>query len=362
MVLRMTRYTGTLTDADGNDFEAVLDLTAVEPPPPPPPPPPTSNVWTVNGRNLVTPSGVTYPTINGVESIYVFQNGVPTWAADRPAHIARMSSGAGKGINAQRLLFFMGLAGDGQPGWQTCTPQFINDAIMSSVNAGVPVDVALSGGKDPAVYGRADVKAVLQPLEKHITGLHVFGEDLGTDAAAWQTNAIAAVQLVRSFGYKCPFTVMANYGGRNIGTIRDRGAAVLAADPLHNTWFGWQGYWGGNLDSNGTNDYYQKASGQISFRQAVALAASLPFRVQEGNCSQTDFTVTLVLDRQALCVTSGVGTMWWSMDSGANLVQSGPNPGPPYDNGVWNTNPVTPGEQLVKSTTGMANATRVAYL
>jgi len=347
-------YTVTLT-VTSNALTATATTTVTATAPPPTPPPVTG--FKTFG-NQMTYNGKTIPPIRGLEIIYAYQNGGPAWPADMGVRTGKVSVGAGKGISGNRHLFYTGNPADGSPiaNGQPCPPSFVASVIDANWAAGLQVDICLAGGKDVNEYLRADMKAVLLPRQSKISALHLLGEAYETNTDAWVARAKDWIAKARTAGYTCPLTIMSINGGRNLKAVLDRGAEIVAADPLANTFLGWQAYWSSDLDN--TTDYYQKLSG-MSLRTAFQRVAAAPFRIQVGICSEVpDLTIGRhVLEHQAQCVALGLPYLWWSENSSGPL-WFGFEPGAPYSNGQWNNSTLTPGQEFATGTNGLDKGTR----
>lgn len=322
---------------------------------------PTPVGFYVVGQQLYK-NGQLLPPTRGIEIIFCDKaDGTgPAWPSDMGARAGKLSAGAGKGLNTARLLFFTGGAGDGPPltNGKPCSPTFIGQTIDATYAAGVIPDVALSGGKDIAQWERADMKAVLIPRQNKIGALHIVGEAYETDINAWVTRAKSWISRTRAAGYTAPITIMPPNGGRNLKATLDRGAEIIASDPLKNTFMGWQAYWSGTLDN--TTDFYQKLSG-MSLRQAFQAVKNCAFHIQVGLCSEVpDLTIGRnTLDHQAQCNSLGLPYLWWSHNSSSPL-WFGFDPGSPYGGSQWNNSTLTAGQELATGANGIDKSTRAA--
>jgi hypothetical protein len=150
-----------------------------------------------------------------------------------------------------------------------------------------------------------DVRAMLARHEKNII-IDAFGEPTFDDRERFIAESTAAIQQVRSWGYRVPLTVTANQFGRDLPSLLELGAQVVASDPLHNTILGWQAYW-----SQG--GYYQETYG-LSLTEAVAAISRAPFPIQIGLDHVTDFPASDTADYGTLMSATeahGVGWLWW---------------------------------------------------
>lgn len=259
--------------------------TPPAPPAPPAPPPPAGPVapgstYRVIGNDLYDPSGTKFRPV-GVEQMfwrsYADSNGEGWLSTKFLTEIGKT------GANTVRFMpFYAGPTPDGQP---AATLADIERGIKAAINAKMFVEIGINHGTDINVYLRDDVKALLFKYQKYIA-LHASGEAYQDDAGVWQTNTISIVQKLRAAGYTVPLYVMSNAGGRNLPTILNRCQAVLSADPLHNTVFGWQAYWGTNY-TDGVNGAYQGLYG-MSLQQGFQKAAASPCAIQAGVVRHTE--------------------------------------------------------------------------
>jgi len=173
---------------------------------------------------------------------------------------------------------------------------------------------------DDGWLARADVKTMLKKHEAYII-IDAYGEPQYDDRDAWFGEAVAALDYVRGLGYRVPLTVTANQFGRDLPSLFELGEDVLAADPLGNTFLGWQAYWG-------QTGYYQEHYGYTLAQAVDAIVASgLP--IQMGLDHITDLPSeaadygTLMSKAQA----NGIGWLWWDWynpyGSENNLSQDG---------------------------------------
>jgi hypothetical protein len=150
-----------------------------------------------------------------------------------------------------------------------------------------------------------DVRQMLAKHEKYIL-IDTFGEPTFDDRERFITESTAAIRQVRSWGYRVPLTVTANQFGRDLPSLFELGAQIVASDPLHNTVLGWQAYW-----SQG--GYYQETYA-MSFTEAVDAISRAPFPIQLGLDHVTDFPASDTADYGTLMTATeanGVGWLWW---------------------------------------------------
>jgi hypothetical protein len=150
-----------------------------------------------------------------------------------------------------------------------------------------------------------DVREMLARHEKYIL-IDAFGEPTFDDRERFLSEATQAIRDVRSWGYRVPLTVTANQYGRDLPSLFELGAEIIAADPLNNTVLGWQAYWS-------QTGYYQSRYG-MSLTEAVQKIARAPFPIQLGLDRVTDYPASDTADFGALLSATeanGVGWLWW---------------------------------------------------
>jgi hypothetical protein len=150
-----------------------------------------------------------------------------------------------------------------------------------------------------------DVRAMLAQHEKYII-IDAFGEPTFDDRERFLRDSIETIREVRSWGYRVPLTVTANQFGRDLPSLFEFGAEIVAADPLHNTVLGWQAYWS-------QTGYYQERYG-YSLTEAVAAVSQAPFPIQLGLDRITDFPASDTADYGTLMSateTFAIGWLWW---------------------------------------------------
>lgn len=157
---------------------------------------------------------------------------------------------------------------------------------------------------DESWLGRSDVKTMLKKHEAYII-IDAYGEPQYDDRDSWRAEAALALHAVRDMGYTVPLTVTANQFGRDLPSLFEYGDEILAADPLDNTFLGWQAYWG-------QGGFYQEHYG-MSLTEAVdaIVASGLPIQmgldhVTDLPSETADFGL-LMSEAQA----NGIGWLWW---------------------------------------------------
>lgn len=150
-----------------------------------------------------------------------------------------------------------------------------------------------------------EVRQMLAKHEKYIL-IDAFGEPTFDDRERFVADATNAIRTVRSWGYRVPLTVTANQFGRDLPSLLELGAEIVAADPLNNVVLGWQAYWS-------DTGYYQSHYG-MSLTEGVEAAARAPFPIQLGLDRVTDFPSSDTADFGALMSATeahGIGWLWW---------------------------------------------------
>jgi len=241
-----------------------------------------------SGRRLLDSCGNVFVT-RGVEQI--FGNQLP----EGNDWVGLVEEIAKSGVNAVRIL----------AGTDTLDVDDV-DALLDSVAEHAMVAYVTPYGNEAGNWlGRAEVRSMLSQHEKYIL-IDAFGEPTFDDRARFLSEATAALRRVRGWGYRVPLTVTANQFGRDLPSLLELGAQLVAADPLGNTVLGWQAYWG-------QNGYYQSTYG-MSLTEGVAAAESAPFPIQLGLDRITDFPSSQTADFEALLAAtekSGIGWLWW---------------------------------------------------
>jgi mannan endo-1,4-beta-mannosidase len=296
---------GATTPAESMADEAATDEAAADealPPvapgePLPAQPPPTSSsapapvaaaTMRTSGRQLLDSCGNVF-VVRGVEQI--FGNQLP----EGNDWLGLLNQIAATGVNAVRIL----------AGTDTLAADDV-DALLNAVAAQNMVAYnAPYGSEGGAWLAHPEVKTMLAKHERHIL-IDAFGEPTFDDRARFVSEATASLQNLRNLGYRVPLTVTGNQFGRDLPSILELGPQILAADPLHNTVFGWQAYWS-------SNGFYQNTYG-YSLEEAVAAAAAAPFPIQLGLDRVTDFPSSVTADFGTLMSATqanGIGWLWW---------------------------------------------------
>ena len=200
---------------------------------------------------------------------------------------------AASGANAVRVL----------PGVNTLTVANV-DAILTFIGEKGMIAFVDPLNSPDDWYARADVKAMLKKHESFLI-IDAYGEPQYDDIEKWRGEAKEALVHMRALGYEVPFTVYANQFGRGLPSLFDYGAEILAADPLHNTFLGWQAYWG-------NTGYYQETYGYSLTEAVDAIAASgLPIQMGLDHITDLPSTEADYGTLMQAAEENGVGWLWW---------------------------------------------------
>lgn len=266
------------------EVENVAEVDVVDEPAAGSPAP--SSTMQVAGRQLLDVCGQPF-VVRGVEQI--LGNQLP----EGNDWLGLVREIASTGVNAVRIL----------PGVNTLSLDDI-DEILTFIGEQNLVAFLAPLGQGNEWYARDDVKAMLKKHESFII-IDAYGEPQYDDVERWRTESKAALAEFRALGYEVPLTVTANQFGRALPSLFDYGAEILAADPLHNTFLGWQAYWG-------NTGYYQDFYG-YSLDEAVDAIVSSGLPIQMGLDHITDMPSTEAdygtLMRGA--EENGIGWLWW---------------------------------------------------
>lgn len=252
------------------------------------PAPVAGDTMTTSGRQLLDSCGNPFVT-RGVEQIFGEQ--LPQgndW-------LGLVEQIAASGVNAVRILASTDTLGTNDV-----------DSLLDVVaEHGMVAYITPYGNEGMRWLQGQDVRAMLAEHEKYIL-IDAFGEPTFDDRERFVADSTDAIRQVRSWGYRVPLTVTANQFGRDLPSLLELGAEIVASDPLHNTVLGWQAYW-----SQG--GYYQDTYG-MSLTEAVDAISRAPFPIQLGLDRVTDFPASDTADYGTLMSatqTHGVGWLWW---------------------------------------------------
>lgn len=254
----------------------------------PEPLPSSSPTFFTRGRQLFDTCGNPF-VVRGVEQIFAEQ--LPQ-GNDWVGLIRQIAE---TGVNAIRVLANTDTLGLSEV-----------DALLDVVGDGGMVAYVTPYGNEAMRWlGRPEVQSMLAEHERHII-IDAFGEPTFDDRARFVSDSTRALRQVREWGYRVPLTVTANQFGRDLPSLLELGAEIIAADPLQNTILGWQAYWG-------SSGYYHQRYG-FTFTEAVEAVAAAPFPIQLGLDRVTDFPSTETADFGALLsgtAAHGIGWLWW---------------------------------------------------
>jgi hypothetical protein len=245
-----------------------------------------TNTMRVSGNRLLDACGQPF-VVRGVEQILGEQ--LPQgndW-------LGLVQEIASTGANAVRIL----------PGVNTLTVENVDEILTYVGQQGMVAFIDPLNSPDDW-YARDEVRSMLKKHESFLI-IDAYGEPQYDDIEKWRAEAKAALVHMRGLGYQVPFTVYANQFGRGLPSLFDYGAEILAADPLHNTFLGWQAYWG-------NNGYYQEHYG-YSLEEAVdaIVASGLPIQLGLDHITDLPSTEadygTLMKGAEA----NGIGWLWW---------------------------------------------------
>jgi hypothetical protein len=239
----------------------------------------------VSGRQLLDSCGQPF-VVRGVEQILGEQ--LP-WGNDWLGLVEQI---AATGANAVRIL----------PGVNTLTVDDVDTILTFIGQRGMVAFIDPLNGND--WLAQDAVRTMLKKHESYLI-IDAYGEPQYDDRETWRTEAAESLQRYRDLGYQVPLTVTANQFGRDLPSLFEHGDEILAADPLDNTFLGWQAYWG-------QSGYYQEHYGYTLSEAVDAIVASgLP--IQMGLDHITDLPSeaaeygTLMTKAQA----NGIGWLWW---------------------------------------------------
>jgi mannan endo-1,4-beta-mannosidase len=241
-----------------------------------------------SGRRLLDSCGNVI-VVRGVEQI--FGNQLP----EGNDWLGLLDQIASTGVNAVRIL----------AGTDTLTVSDVNALLNAVAQHDMVAYIAPYGSEGGAWLARPEVRAMLAKHERYIL-IDAFGEPTFDDRERFVSEATSSLKNLRELGYRVPLTVTANQFGRDLPSLLELGPEILAADPLHNTVFGWQAYWS-------SNGYYQDTYG-LSLEQAVSAAAAAPFPIQLGLDHVTDFPSDVTADFGTLMSATqanGMSWLWW---------------------------------------------------
>jgi hypothetical protein len=285
----------------------IARLTALIPPPPPPPPM-GSGAFRVDGGVMRDPMGNVW-SARGIEYLWG-----PT-SAGAPSAAVEVS----KALGANMIAPIFGRDQSSLLHVANCL------AVADSFNAAVAVN-ADGAGVDRAWLKRADIVKICN--EARCVAMLECEVELGSKASMtatqWRDTAIAFVLDLRAAGHTKPIRVGSPSGGRFTKYARQQGAAVLAADPLHNCLFTWQAYI--DSDPSGTWQYQDDEGvdrGTAGALQLADLIKATGLCWLVGLDGADDIGPTPYVQLAQRLHQHGIGWQWWALFVGD-----------PYGNGL----------------------------
>lgn len=281
-----------------NEVARLNLLLAVAPPPVPPHPPPVRAGLYVDGPTLRTRNGVVVQW-RGIETLWG-----PTSAGNPTAAVAALRS---FGANASGPIFQRAQSTAAHV--KACLDAHRAQRMLVAVNADASgVDRAWLKQSDIVAVCNANADMVILEVEVEL------GSKASMTATQWRDTAIAFVLDLRAAGHVTPIRVGSPSGGRYTKYARQQGAAVLAADPLHNCLFTWQAY----IDSDPSGSWQYQDDEGVSRGTAGALeladlikATGLCWLV--GLDGADDIGPTPYAELAARLHANGGHWQWWAM-------------------------------------------------
>lgn len=275
--------------------------------------------YSVSGRFLYDPRGDQL-VIVGVEQRLEHISHIP----DGPEILPQIAM---TGANTCRILVSYLTMTTGSP----YSVADIDAAISAGLNGGMFIELAVDGGGDPSVYLDSGILSLILKWGRWIA-VHLVGESDAASDNAWAAEVIDAVTNIRAAGVTCPLYAISRVFGRSLSCLLNKGAEVLAADPLHNMVFGWQAYWGlptGTVDPINSMDGFYQGEDDMTLLEALDACAAAAFPIQIGLMAHSDPEIddTLLIpysDMMAELRSRSLGWLWWDYREGPdNLTDSG---------------------------------------
>ena len=184
-----------------------------------------------------------------------------------------------------------------------------------------------------AVWARPWLKDLVAKYQGHVI-LDAMQEYIGVAAAEteagraeWATAAETNIIWFRGAGYSEPLEIMANFQGRDLYSIVQKGSAIRAVDSVvvsgnPQTMFGWQAYWENTWYKTWQGGLLSGVTGtSITAAQAIhKYAVTRPFPIQIGFDNYPDDTGGEYTDQMAQSATDNASWLWWSWNYGSNNV------------------------------------------
>lgn len=206
-------------------------------------PPPVHNTFYIEGRNLKDPCGNTV-ILKGINKMFI-------WTDLNGVSIPQIAL---SGANAVRIVWTALYDHDFNP---NTAPIPTNDAILVNLiqlciaNKMIPIvemhdaTCTWSGLQALVDYWKRPAMLTIINDYKHAMILNVGNEvgDFNVTSTMFQAGYISAVQQLRTAGITVPIMIDAPNCGNDIDVVLATGAAIQAADALHNCIFSVHTYW-----------------------------------------------------------------------------------------------------------------------
>jgi hypothetical protein len=175
-----------------------------------------------------------------------------------------------------------------------------------------------------AVWSRQWLKDLVGKYKGHViidAGQEYIGaSDPSTEAGRveWANAAKLNVQWFRSAGYIVPLQIMANYQGRDLYGIVEKGAAIRAADTVlvggyPQTMFGWQAYWASSWYKGWQGGLLLGGNDTITGAQAIhQFAVTQQFPIEVGLDNYGGDTASEYRAEMDQAAVDGASWLWWS--------------------------------------------------
>ncbi len=153
------------------------------------------------------------------------------------------------------------------------------------------------------------------------------GVDSSTEAGRvnWAADATDNVVWFRANGYTAPLEIMSNFGGRDLGAIVEKGAAIRAADTVMangqpQTMFGWQAYWADPWYKGWQGDQLLGHGQTITGAQAIhQFAMTQGFPIEIGLDNYPGDTGSEYLAEMNQAAADNATWLWWAWNANPNV-------------------------------------------
>jgi hypothetical protein len=188
-----------------------------------------------------------------------------------------------------------------------------------------------------AVWSRQWLKDLVAKYQGHViidAGQEYIGvADPATETGRteWANAAQSNVRWFRSAGYTVPLEIMANYQGRDLYGIIEKGASIRAVDTVvvsgyPQTMFGWQAYWASDWYKGWQGGLLLGGSSTITGAQAIhQFAVTQQFPIEIGLDNYAGDTSTEYKAEMDQAAADHASWLWWSW-TGSNTAEC-PNDG-----------------------------------